>query len=82
MADVDLKSKYWEFYNPMMSVEDRLDYAVGAVHFRDKVIANLRQRIAELERQIKPTAHIHQHEQRWQEEVRTLGGTTTTKILT
>jgi hypothetical protein len=81
MDDVDLKSKYWEFYNPMMSIEYRLDYAVGAVHFNDRVIANLRQRIAELEQQLNATTQLDRCEPCRYEEITPIGGTTTTKIL-
>jgi len=42
MEENDLKSKHWEFYNPMFSTEHNLDMAVGAIEFRDKVIKNLR----------------------------------------
>lgn len=46
-----MRSRYWEFYNPAFSMEHNLDMAVGAVQWRDQVIANLRKRIAYLEQQ-------------------------------
>lgn len=54
MEENDLKSKHWEFYNPMFSTEHNLDMAVGAIEFRDKVIKNLRNQISEL-RELKET---------------------------
>ena len=44
-----MRSRYWEFYNPMYTAEQNLDMAVGAIRWRDQVIANLRRRIAYLE---------------------------------
>lgn len=47
-----LRSRYWEFYNPMYSAEHNLDMAVGGIHWRDQVITNLRRQIADLERHL------------------------------